>query len=177
MRPRLIKPIEIALPENDQKSEPLKIDITKTPFVDFGEALFGTPLKLSWYEICLFNNNEVSINETKVQLPYEKDPEAGAMEIKINYEDGTSNKIYAPVNTKTCNQFKIEKTIAGMTAEFRRPSSISFDPVLKVLQSDEKGGVAEVHQSTYVHTDRSYFSLRNRWDESIYKLLFLFLGV
>lgn len=176
MRPILVEPAKIVLPKDDQKLELIPVDLTKTPFDDFSEVIFGTPLKLKWYKICLDNQNEVSTNEVKIKLPYDKDPEAGAMEAKINLRSGASYKIYAPINQQICDYVKIENSVADITMVYRKPSPTSFDPVFKVVQSDEKGGSALVHQSAYVHNDKSNISLINLWSEFIYKL-FVFAGV
>lgn len=176
MRPILTQPAKIALPKDDEKLELIPVDLRKTPLDDFSEVLVGTPLKLRWYKVCLDNKNEVSLNEVKIKLPYDKDREAGAMEARINFRGGKSHEIYAAVNQLSCNYVKLENSVADITIVYRRPLVESFDPTFKVVQSDEKSGTAVVHQSAYVHTDASAITLLNRWDEVIYKLLIFVIG-
>ncbi|MBI2096294.1 MAG: hypothetical protein HYT43_01520 [Candidatus Taylorbacteria bacterium] len=173
MRPILIKPARISLPEDDKRLEFVPVDLSQTPFKDSSEQLFGIPLRLKWYKFCLDNKNEVSLNELKIQLPYGKDTEAGAMEMKINFRGGTSYKIYAPVNEQVCEDVKTENFVADIVIEYRRPLPTSFDPAFKIVESNEKGDTAVIQQSAYVHTDKSTFTLINRWNEFIYKLLLL----
>ncbi len=170
IKPQLVESARIVLPEDNEKIDAINIDNTETP-LDELNSLFGIPLKLRWYYFCVYNNNEVSINDTKIQLPYNKDSEAGAMEIQINYKDNSSNKIYASVNNRTCNAIKITDVVGSLTVVYRKPSPSSFNPMFKVLSSDQIGGVAEIKQSSYVHTDKSYITYRNIWPESIFNLI------
>lgn len=176
MRPILIRPAKIPLPANDKRLEFVPVDLAKTPFGDFSEQLFGMPLKLNWYKLCLDNKNEVTINDVKVQVPYDHDPEAGAMEMQINFRGGTNYKIYTPVNSRVCDYVKTEKAIADIVIEYRKPKPSSFDPTIKIVESNERGGTAVIQQSAFINNDKSTFTLTNIWSEAIYKLLIFAFG-
>ncbi len=176
MRPILFKPVKILLPEDDKRIEFVPVNLEKTPLEDFSKELFGIPLRLKWYKICLDNQNEVAMNEVKIQLPYAKDPETGAMEMQINFRGGTNYKIYTPINRRTCDYVKAENAIADIKMNYRKPLSNSFNPTFKVYGSKEKGSTAVVEQSSFVYTDKSSFRVSNIWSEMIYKMLIFVFG-
>ena len=175
MKPILVKPQKINLPKDNEKLE-LSVDLKETPFYDFSRVLFGTPLKLKWYKVCLDNKNEVSINEIKIQLPYDKDPETGAMKAIINFSGGESYKIYTPINKQICDYVKFNDSLANITMIYRKPLLNSFNPVVKVVQSEGKSDITSVRQNAYVHIDKSEITLENRLDEFIYKLIVFIIG-
>lgn len=176
MRPILFKLAKITLPKDDKRLEFVPVDLAKTPLEDFSEQLFGAPLRLKWYKFCLDNQNEVAINDVKIQVPYDKDLEAGAMEMQINFRGGTSYKIYTGVNSRVCDYVKTESAIADIVIEYRKPALTSFDPTIKIVESNEQGGAAVIQQNAFIHTDKSTFTLANTWSEAIYKFLIFVFG-
>jgi hypothetical protein len=77
------------------------------------------------YFVCIKNNNEVEINQIKIQLPYEKDPEVGAMDFKFNEKD--TNSVYAKIGDfLKCKMLPIDRTLetASTTVTYRLPKEI-----------------------------------------------------
>lgn len=176
MRPILFKPSKIPLPKDDEKLEFVPVDLAKTPLEDFSEQLFSMPLRLKWYRFCLDNQNKIEINGIKIQVPYDKDPEAGAMEMQINFRGGTNYKIYTRVNSRVCDYVKTENAIADIVIEYRKPAPTSYDPTIKIVESNEQGGTVVIQQSAFIHTDKSTFNLANTWSEAISKFLIFVFG-
>lgn len=178
IRPIIIRPLEKLLPSDNSKQTTFPVEITETPFNDYMSAFFnGTPIKLSWYTVCLNNKNKILINDIEIATPYKNDLEAGAMEAWINYHDGSRLLItYAPVGQEKCNTLKIDRKVASTTILYRQPSACSFPPILKIASSTPQEGVLTLSQSAGIDSNASRISFRNQWSEYLLKL-FLFLLV
>ena len=168
----ILTPMKIPLPKYNQELEIMPVDITRTPLDDFSKVFFGTPLKLAWYQACLINNNEVFINDVKIQTPYERDPEAGAMELVINLKNSPI-QIYSSVGGQNCRYFRMENTPAELKITYRRPSLSSFPSTLDIQKDNEKEVAVVIKKSSEIENNNSVISLKNLWSELLYKL-FLF---
>lgn len=82
------------------------------------EKLYGTQLTLSSLKICIQNNNTISNEEVEVKLPSKKDPEAGAMQLTMQYIDGSKQALYVKVNEKQCSEFPL-KVVNSVNVEIR----------------------------------------------------------
>lgn len=173
----IIRPLERLLPSDDPKQTAFPAEIIETPFNDYGSAFFNrAPIKLSWYTICLNNKNRVLINGIEIKTPYENDPEAGAMEAWINYQDSSRLLVTnAPVGREKCNAIKIDKQVVSTTILYRQPSACSFPPVLKITSSTPQGDVLTLFQNAKIDSSASRISFRNQWSEYLLKLFLFFL--
>jgi len=106
------------------------------------------------YYACGFNRNKVDINGIRIELPYEKDQEVGAMDFKFDSE--SKDSLYIKVNGWNCKMLSINKDIeiAFVTASFRLPKEI---PVM-LLSAREQDGVTGV-ASAVMHSENSFIIL------------------
>lgn len=182
MRPKLFHEEKIPIPGDGSTPNPTQINSTQQNSVaesevknGLSEALFGTALTLKWDNYCLHNNNDVSVNGKKIKLPFENDAEAGAMEIKIDYADEQSDTIYSRVgDNSVC--YPVKRIKKNITAIFRKPSRSSFELIFKSLQTSANGGVLELEQGAYVHTENSFIIRKQYWGEFLTKEIILVIG-
>lgn len=124
-------------------------------FSDLIKQLYGTDLTLNSLRICLYNNNKISNEEIEVKLPSKKDPEAGAMQITMNYEDGSNQTIYALTGNSTCSVFPL-KVVKEVRGDFRNYNVENI--------------------KTFVDISNSYIKYSLDYYELIIKILIIFFG-
>jgi len=102
--------------------------IRGAPFLDrVADVWLGGSVVPTGANVCVTNHNQVYVNGLHVVLPYESDPEVGAMDIYVNLSDNSTQKLlYVPANKSACGRFVIKPgtTLASSTLIFRYPSKI-----------------------------------------------------
>ena len=144
-------------------------DTTLPSFYDrFADLWLGGPFSPTGLRICAENNNKVYINNIEINLPYEKDPETGAMELVANFSDNTSQKfLYIPIKKYECGVllFKRDVLFASTTVIFRHPSEIPI--MLSKDETGKLGGIGVVG----VDPGESRYTIYQLWSDRYINLL------
>src|SRR3989344_9520451 len=109
--------------------------------------------------LCLHNFNEVSVNDLKIDLPFEKDPETGAMEMTVIRDDGSIKHVYAKPESYSCGILFALENISQSKIEIRKPKPESIPAIVKEMQTNEKGETSIIlGLKAYVNTDKSHLT-------------------
>lgn len=143
---------------------------------ELSQAWFGILPTLDFYKVCVKNENKVFINNIEIALPYEKDPEAGAMEVSIG---NSSKPIYVPIykdeNHKCGDKIFHRRELNEVSIVYRVPNAVPL--VVSGINKDQKGkGVMTLTGDAYIDASESYIRYYTVWSEIVLKFIMILVG-